>query len=73
MAKSFYHFLMKYRHPEPKDEISLFANHAYHDHSFPKGSSDYDQLSSYLEFNGTYISNMKIFDEAWDLYLFHKT
>ena len=36
MAKSFYHFLMKYRHPEPKDVISVFANDAYQDHSFPK-------------------------------------
>ncbi len=72
MAKSFYHFLMKYRHPEPKEVISVFANDAYHDHSFPKTSSDYDQLSSYLEFNGTYLKSMRIFDEAWELYLAHE-
>jgi|1186.fasta_scaffold49931_3 uncharacterized protein YozE (UPF0346 family) len=72
MAKSFYHFLMKYRHPEPKDVISVFANDAYQDHSFPKSSSNYDQISSYLEFNGIYLKNMRIFDEAWDLYLAHE-
>ena len=72
MAKSFYHFLMKYRHPEPKEVISVFANDAYQDHSFPKTSSDYDQLSSYLEFNGTYLKSMRIFDEAWELYLAHE-
>ena len=37
MRKSFYHFLMRYRHPEPNDEISVFANDAFKDHSFPKG------------------------------------
>ena len=72
MSKSFYHFLMKYRHPEPKEVISVFANDAYHDHSFPKTSSNYDQISSYLEFNGTYLKNMRIFDEAWELYLAHE-
>lgn len=72
MAKSFYHFLMRYRHPEPKDEISLFANHAYQDHSFPKTNTNYDQLSSYLELNGTYLKSMRVFDEAWELYLTHE-
>jgi uncharacterized protein YozE (UPF0346 family) len=69
MIKSFYHFLMKYRHPAPKDVISSFANHAYLDHSFPKTSDDYHELSSYLELNGQYLDSMTIFDEAWQLYL----
>lgn len=69
MYKSFYHFLMKYRHPKPTDTISTFANHAYEDHGFPKNSSDYDEISSYLEFNGQYLESMTIFDEAWDLYI----
>nr|WP_295973070.1 YozE family protein [uncultured Bacillus sp.] len=72
MAKSFYHFLMKYRHPEPKDEISVFANEAYLDHGFPKTSSNYEQLSSYLELNGSYLPNMRIFDDVWELYVLHE-
>ncbi len=72
MAKSFYHFLMKYRHPELKDEISIFANDAYLDHSFPKTSFSYEQLSSYLELNGSYLPNMRIFDEVWELYILHE-
>nr|WP_263326053.1 YozE family protein [Neobacillus sp. Marseille-Q6967] len=68
MSKSFYHFLMKYRHPVPKDKISLFANHAYIDHDFPKTSKDYHEISSYLEFNGQYLDSMSTFDEAWELY-----
>ncbi|MBV7508091.1 YozE family protein [Bacillus sp. sid0103] len=66
--KSFYHFLMKYRHPAPKDAIGDFANNAYLDHSFPKVSEDYDEISSYLELNGHYLESMSIFDEAWQIY-----
>jgi uncharacterized protein YozE (UPF0346 family) len=69
MAKSFYHFLMKYRHPQPKDEISRFANFAYDDLSFPKTSTDYHEISTYLELNGDYLNSMLVFDEAWDIYL----
>ncbi|RLQ95202.1 YozE family protein [Falsibacillus albus] len=69
MNKSFYHFLLKYRHPEPKDSISKFANDAYDDHGFPKNSDDYHELSSYLELNGQYLESMAIFDDAWDDYL----
>jgi uncharacterized protein YozE (UPF0346 family) len=69
MIKSFYHFLMKYRHPAPKDAISHFANHAFLDHSFPKTSEDYHELSSYLELNGQYLESMSVFDEAWQQYM----
>ncbi|MRX72889.1 hypothetical protein GJU40_12135 [Bacillus lacus] len=66
--KSFYHYLLKYRHPKPKDSISQFANSAYNDHSFPKTSASYDEISSYLEFNGHYLDSMIIFDDAWEQY-----
>ncbi|PAE24541.1 YozE family protein [Bacillus sp. 7894-2] len=69
MSKTFYHFLMKYRHPAPKDNISRFANDAYEDHSFPKTSYDYEEISSYLELNGSYMESMSVFDEAWQLYV----
>jgi uncharacterized protein YozE (UPF0346 family) len=60
---------MKYRHPNPKDAISTFANHAYLDHSFPKTSENYHELSNYLELNGHYLESMTVFDEAWDQYI----
>lgn len=66
--KSFYHYLMKFRHPKPKDEISHFANAAYEDHSFPKASTDYHELCAYLELNGDYLSSMTTFDEAFEQY-----
>lgn len=72
MGKSFYHFLMKYRHPKPDNPISQFANDAYLDHEFPKLSRTYEELSSYLELNGHYLKSMAIFDEAWELFLLHE-
>lgn len=72
MGKSFYHFLIKYRHPKAKDEISDFANNAYKDHSFPKTSSDYHELSNYLELNGQYLKSMTVFDEAWEAYILNE-
>ncbi|WP_312472588.1 YozE family protein [Neobacillus sp.] len=69
MRKSFYHFLMKYRHPAPMDEISQFANDAYLDHTFPKTADDYHELSSYLELNGPYLESMSVFDEVWQQYI----
>ena len=41
-------FLMKYRQPKEVDEITKFANHAFLDHSFPKQSTDYDEISQVL-------------------------
>lgn len=72
MLKSFYHFLMKFRHPKPKNAISQFANDAYLDHSFPKNSEEYEEISNYLELNGHYLPSMVVFDEAWELYLLNE-
>ena len=69
MRKSFYHFLTKFRNDKSKDDLSQFANHSYNDHSFPKYSTDYYELTSYLELNGHYLRSMSVFDEAWELYI----
>ncbi|WP_163100894.1 YozE family protein [Peribacillus alkalitolerans] len=66
--KTFYQFLMTYRQPKAKDDITKFANEAYEDHGFPKQSKDYDEISRYLEMYGEYLPSMAIFDEAWDKY-----
>jgi len=69
MSKSFYHYLLKYRNPSPRNPIEQFANDAYHDHSFPSRSTSYDEISRYLELNGHYLSNMTIFDQVWELFI----
>ena len=68
MRKSFYHYMLRYRNEKARDEISELANNIYLDHSFPKGSEDYHEVSTYLEFNGNYVRNMSVFDQAWELY-----
>lgn len=70
--KPFYAFLMRYRQPKEVDEITKFANHAFLDHSFPKQSTNYDEISRFLEMNGDYLESMAVFDGAWDLYLQHQ-
>ena len=60
---------MKFRHPQPKGEISRFANCAYDDLSFPKTATDYHEISSYLELSGDYLDSISVFDKAWEVYL----
>ncbi|WP_455662917.1 YozE family protein [Pradoshia sp.] len=69
--KSFYQYLMTYRNALKKTEMSLFAENVFYDHGFPKNSSDYHEISDYLEMNGEYILDMSLFDEAWNSYLQH--
>ncbi|MDX8366257.1 YozE family protein [Cytobacillus sp. IB215665] len=70
--KSFYHYLMTYREPKAKTDIGRFANNAYEDHGFPKNSFEYNEISTYLEMNGSYLASMSIFDTAWELYRAHE-
>ncbi|MBB5323022.1 uncharacterized protein YozE (UPF0346 family) [Anoxybacillus tepidamans] len=69
MMRSFYHYLLKFRDGKKDDPFVRFANSVYHDHSFPKSSADYDEISRYLEMNGDYLENMSIFDEVWERFL----
>ncbi|MCM3788210.1 YozE family protein [Domibacillus sp. 8LH] len=68
MHKSFYHYLMRYREEPPRDNLALFANEAFADHSFPKMADSYDVLSRYLEMDVDYLPTMSVFDEAWEKY-----
>ncbi|MDF2556620.1 MAG: YozE family protein [Bacillales bacterium] len=65
---TFYQYLLTFRHSNENNEIVLFAEHVFLDHSFPKQSRDYHELSSYLEMNVDYILNMSLFDEIWMMY-----
>lgn len=60
--------MMKHRAALLKDELCDLAEIMYEDHSFPKQSEDYDEISSYLELNGS-LDSMSIFDRAWELYI----
>ena len=60
---------MTQRNPEPNDEVEEFANQAFFDQSFPKQNREFEEISKYLELNGSYLQNMTIFDQAWQRYL----
>lgn len=66
--KSFYEYLQTHRQPKIMDDITKFAYDAFQDHSFPKHSTDYQEISHYLEMNGDYLDSMTIFDETWEMY-----
>ncbi len=68
MEMSFYQYLMTERDPYKQDDITLFANAAFNDRTFPKQSENYDEISRHLELNTNYLSSMLIFDEAWEVY-----
>jgi uncharacterized protein YozE (UPF0346 family) len=69
MRDSFYRYLMTQRNPNSADEIQQFANNAFLDSTFPKQSTDFDEISKYLEENAEYLPSMTIFDAAWQKYL----
>ncbi|WP_270346467.1 YozE family protein [Enterococcus thailandicus] len=69
MNRSFYHYLMTLRGPNQLDQVTEFANEAGKDIQFPKHSSDYEELSDYLEMNVGYLTSMDVFDAAWEQYL----
>ena len=51
------------------DAFIYFATEAGKDIQFPKHSSSYEEISSYLELNVDYFAIHGYFDEAWEKYL----
>ena len=66
---SFYTFLMKYSANKKIDDITKLANLVYEDSTFPKQSSDFDEISTYLETHANFAFNLSLFDEIWEQYL----
>ncbi|MDN4492673.1 YozE family protein [Ureibacillus aquaedulcis] len=68
MIESFYRFILSYRGGDLKDPKSRFAEGAFMDHSFPKGSTSFEELSSYIETLADEHMTTQVFDELWELY-----
>ncbi|MED4475476.1 MULTISPECIES: YozE family protein [Bacillaceae] len=66
--RTFYQFLMTYRGKKTPDDQSNLADWAFRDHNFPKHSSDYHEISNYLEWNSPFPNALIVFDELWDAY-----
>lgn len=69
MEKSFYQYMMKHRGALKPTELSKFAEEIFRDPSFPKHSKEYHDISTYLELNDFPLDTVRIFDQAWNLYL----
>ena len=59
---------MTYRGKKKPDENSLLADWAFEDHNFPIHSEDYEEVSSYLEWNSPFPNALNVFDKLWDIY-----
>lgn len=66
--RPFYQFLMTFRHKRGSDEKTALAKWAFHDHDFPKYSTDYHELSNYLEWNSPFLEALSTFDQIWEEY-----
>lgn len=63
---------MTYRNSKALEDRGKLANWAYLDHGFPKESTNYDELSNYLEWNSPFPNALMTFDTLWDLYQLKK-
>lgn len=66
--KTFYAYVMTYRGGDVEDAATHFAEAAFHDVQFPKQSTDYDEISSYIEMLSDATMNAETFDALWQSY-----
>ncbi|MFC4387609.1 YozE family protein [Gracilibacillus marinus] len=67
--KSFHQYMMRYRGNKHVNNEKKLAEWMFHDHDFPKYSTDYDEISSYLEWNIPFSEAISTFDKCFEQYL----
>lgn len=68
MRHSFYQFALTYRGGGKNDVFARFAEAMFLDHTFPKQSEDFDELSRYIEEAADADMTAITFDDFWVLY-----
>lgn len=68
MRHSFYHFALTYRGGSKNDVLSTFSEAMFLDHTFPKQSESFEELSRYIEEAADEEMSAIIFDDFWVLY-----
>lgn len=68
MKQSFYLFVLTFRGGDLSDLKTRFAEAAFIDHSFPKTSTTFEELSSYIETKADQDLSTSAFDELWEIY-----
>lgn len=70
MRPSFYEYINRFYDPNANDPTSRLANAIHEDHSFPKHSDNFEEISSYLESSTAYTKLLTVFDDEWHKYQF---
>lgn len=68
MRHTFYHFALTYRGGAFGDLFSNFAEAMFLDHTFPKHSENFEELSRYIEEAADDDMSAIIFDDFWVIY-----
>lgn len=68
MKDSFYQFALRHRGGIKNDAKYRFAEKMFDSHDFPKASTDFHQLSTYIEMQADEDLNASVFDELWEEY-----
>lgn len=71
MRKSFYSWLMTQRNPKSHAPVALLADLVFEESSFPKHSTNFDEVSRFLEEEASFSFNLSEFDKIWEAYLAH--
>ncbi|WP_079709650.1 YozE family protein [Paraliobacillus ryukyuensis] len=66
--RSFYQYMMRFRGAKQVTNETRLADWIFHDHSFPKQSRSYDEISRYLEWNIPFTEALQVFDRLWEQY-----
>lgn len=69
MKKSFYLYVLTFRGGDYSDQKVRFAEEMFPEHNFPKQSTDFEELSTYIESFATDNLTTEAFDELWALYV----
>lgn len=68
MRHTFYHFALTYRGGKRDDSFSNFAEAMFLDHTFPKQSESFEELSRYIEEAADEDMSAITFDDFWVIY-----
>lgn len=62
---------MTQRHSKSHASAALLADLVFQESEFPKHTSDFDEISRYLEEKAGFSFNLSEFDQIWEDYLLH--
>lgn len=68
MNHTFYKYALTFRGGPKSDGKAMFAEAMFYDLTFPKQSTDFEEISRYIEEMAHSDMSATIFDEMWSLY-----